>query len=284
MFLGIGESFTDKPLDGLRIIQWLDHKRWQSSWQWDWAQGLNPEEAILTHWLTYVTDRQMPASQVWHQGAPVFRDWVKRYRRERSFEPSKAWAAFRDYVKVGSPGRKHFLNGLAEPSYPKASVDIFSRFGTDLPFLNQLELPGDVWNNNRIFVENFLMPLGLELGVRILDKDVDDRTVNDRVREICNAAQRKGCDIYPEQFDVTFEFVPTMCANPDNADAKLCRTVCPFGTGDKFFLSHHPESKFCLTNLMLTGGFSDCNAAEHDIFKSDTGRKSCKGYTKNPLF
>lgn len=331
----------------------------------------------------------MPASTVWHQGAPVFRDWAKKYRSERSFEPSKAyskktgfagdktsfksrypkkdfgaiaktleflksfdrsliqfvgdmiarfhdkedivcriscalflatydvelppntvlqildrsfdeyynhwlrhkttnkkrlWAAFRDYVKVGSPGRKHFLNGLAERNYPKASVNIFSRFGTELPFLNQLELPGDVWNNNRIFVENFLMPLGLELGVRISDKDVDDRTVNDRVREICIAAQGKGCDIYPEQFDVTFEFVPTMCANPDNADAKLCRTVCPFGTGDKFFLSYHPESRFCLTNLMLTGGFSDCNAAEHDTFKSDTGRKMCKGYTKNPLF
>lgn len=376
-------------LGGLRIIQWLDRKRWQSTdLSWHFVSGLNFEERVLTHWLTYITDRQMPASEVWHNGASLFANWVKAYSRERSFHASKyytkrdgfrwreksfksrypkkdlysirrtfkvlrsfdkslvcyvgevlttysgeadvvsriacalflltydmgyssrqvatilngrfedyyqrwqqhgatnkkrLWASFRDYVKVGSPGRDYFLQTLKKRRYPKRIVRLYARFGLELKFLNQLELPGDVWNNNRIFVTNFLRPLGRQLNIRISEQDAEEGTVNQRVREICDIAQQRGYEIYPEQFDVTYDFVPSMCANPDNATANLCRAICPFGTGDRFLLTYHPESKYCLTSALLTGTLSACTASEHDLFRNGIGRKTCQGYRRRRL-
>lgn len=382
-----------KSLDSLEIIQWLDRKRWEShSWSaWDsWSRGLPPEEAVLTHWLTYVTDRQMSASKVWDVGAPVFRAWVKKYRRQRSFDPSKyysrkegfegddvpfksrypskdfeaikktltvlcsfdksiiryvgdilekfqhdedtvsriacalylltydvnrssrqilrvlgeresfdhyyrkwlrhkasgkkrLWAAFRDYIKDGSKYRTSFLAGLKRADYPPALIKLYGRFGKELQYLNQLELPGDVWNNHQIFVRNYLRPLGHTLGVRISDADIENWRVNEKVRQICDEAQKQNYDIYPEQFDVTFDFVPTMCANPDNSSAVLCREICPFGTGNPFFLKYHSDSKFCLTALMLTQTFSPCNEQEHKIFTNGVGRMTCHGYKRKHL-
>ena len=380
------------PLEGLKLIQWLDKKRWQSqSWSWDkeWADGLPSDLAILTHWLTYVTDRQMSASEVWHRGAPVFRAWVAKYSSRAEFNPrnwysphagfkdeqgqrfksryhpndfkairktmtilrsydnslvryvaefleqdrsdeeivrrlacalfvltydmkspsetteilehrfnqyyarwkdhrwsgkKRLWAALRDYVKPGSDGRRHFIKALGKLGYSSGLIRLYSSFGEELRFLDQLELPGDVWNNNKIFIENYLKRLGRQVDVEVSDQDIRRNTVNKKVREICNKAREFGFDIYPEQFDVTYSFVPNMCANPRNSNAKLCKTLCPFGTGDRFFLDYHPDARLCLTSLLLTGDMSDCSENEHEIFRHTTGSKTCSGYTKDRLF
>ena len=112
---------SDKTLGGLSLIQWLDQKRWQSSGEWDWAKDLNSEETVLAHWLTYVTDRQMPASQVWHQGAPVFRDWAKRYRHQHKFEPHNAFSK-----KTGFEGDKTSFKSR----YPRTDFHAIVKSGT----------------------------------------------------------------------------------------------------------------------------------------------------------
>ena len=146
-----------------------------------------------------------------------------------------------------------------------------------------MELPGDVWNNNRIFVENYLQRLGRQVGVQITDQDIRRNTVNRRVREICEKARDLGFDIYPEQFDITFGFVPNMCASPRNSDVKLCKMLCLLGTGEGFFLNHHPVAKLPLTSWLLTGDISDCNEDEHQMFRNAVGSRTCSGFTKSKI-
>ena len=122
------------------------------------------------------------------------------------------------------------------------------------------------------------------VGVEISYQDIRKKNVNKKVREICERACSSGLAIYPEQFDVTFGFVPNMCANPRNSNAKLCKTLCPFGTGDRFFLGYHPDAKLCLASWLLTGDISDCNESEHEIFRNAIGSKTCSGWTKDRLF
>jgi hypothetical protein len=387
----LSEDGLRNPLEGLRIIRWLDNKRWQSqSWSWnaEWAHGLSPDQAIITHWLTYITDRQMPAFEVWNRGAPVFRAWVAEYSKRVEFKPrnwyskgegfkdghgehfksryhsndfksiqktltilrsydnslvryvaefleqnrddrevlrrlacalflltyesksssetakilehrfdsyydrwkdhrwsgkKRLWAALRDYVKLGSDGRMHFIKALTELGYSSGLIQLYSSFGQELRFLDQLELPGDVWNNNRIFVENYLKRLGHQVGIEVSDQDIRRNTVNKKVREICEKARALGFGAYPEQFDVTYSFVPRMCANPRNSNAKLCKTLCPLGTGDRFFLDYHSDAKLCLATWLLTGDMCDCDENEHEIFRNAVGSKTCRGCMKDRL-
>jgi len=99
-------SLSD-PTRGIHLIQWLDRKRW-NSWthaaSWDWARGLSSDEIVLTHWLTYVTDRQMPVEEVWSRGSSVFKEWVKNYTRHRNFQSRKHYSK-----RSGFKGRElHF--------------------------------------------------------------------------------------------------------------------------------------------------------------------------------
>jgi len=238
--------------------------------------------ACALYLLTYDTHRS-PRDVLRLLREENFEAYFKRWNETRWYRKKRLWAAFRDYVKVGSDYRECFLEALRRRSSEK-TVDLFSRFGREMSFLNQLELPGDIWNNNEIFVNNFLKRLAKRLGVRMTNKDIRAGMLNLRVREICNKARTKGYDVYPEQFDVTFAFVPRMCANDQNRDGTLCRTLCPFGTGDRVFLSYHPGSQFCLSSYLLLGEFTNCNKEEHDLFLRNTGRRSCFGFTRRHLF
>jgi len=170
------------------------------------------------------------------------------------------------------------MQAFRKHGYSEQIIRRYRKFQKELRFLNQLELPGDVWNNNELFVTNFLRPLGRQLGVKVSKKDAEEGTVSEKVREICNEAQNRGYNIYPEQFDVTFDFVPKMCANAYNDTGILCRAICPLGTGDRFFLMNHPQSKYCLTYALLTGRLSACEVSEHSVFRNGTGRKTCDGF------
>ena len=71
-----------------KIFAWLDKCRWGAIQNYNLIcyarKDLTPSEKILTHWLCYITDRQMPYQRIWDLGGFVISELVYRYTREKS--------------------------------------------------------------------------------------------------------------------------------------------------------------------------------------------------------
>lgn len=337
------------------VISWLDNKRWTQSgnynllyWPYKKMKNVHPlskSEKVLAHWLSYVTDRQMPFEQIWRKGGFIFsdmarhfvtqkmsatdiekkftvkhdntlefqsitsdpdtgnimtfrsryprRDWncikhtletlEKDYKRsivvfvcevlkqneiredpvkgiafsldmltyrqndkalrpilkpgteeyEKGFKKwqkgstenkKRLWCALRDYLKEGSEFHGYFLKAIKE-EFPKESRRLQQRWKKlSANNMNELELPGDVWNNNETFKVNLVEQLRGEEGA--LRKNVSTAAIARELYETHrNLAQEVG--FYPEQLDITFDFIPRMCSEPVWKD--LCDGVCIFG-------------------------------------------------------
>jgi len=96
-----------------KFISWLDKKKWCKENQQkekerilkNFAPDLTNSERILTHWLCYITDRQMPFMRVWEIGGLVFSELVQEYKRsKKSLEE-----IFKDYYEeYNEKNRKKF--------------------------------------------------------------------------------------------------------------------------------------------------------------------------------
>ena len=83
------KSKREKITDILRVIAWLDEKRWSPSNVPFMIRDLsNPvfktltwQQQILVHWLCYITDRMRPWEEVWRDGGQVFSKLVKEYSK-----------------------------------------------------------------------------------------------------------------------------------------------------------------------------------------------------------
>lgn len=68
-----------------KVISWLDDKRWSDYNNYNFInffrEDLSNSEKILTHWVCYITDRQMPFEVVWDKGGYVFSELVYEYTR-----------------------------------------------------------------------------------------------------------------------------------------------------------------------------------------------------------
>jgi hypothetical protein len=122
-----------------------------------------------------------------------------------------------------------------------------------------IELPGDVWNNNRIFRDGLFTP-----SIGSIPKTWDmPRTV----RAIYDAMPPGMTTFYPEQLDVTFDFVPRMCAT------KNCH-ICVFGAGTSR-LCHGRAGLYCSVTLAACGYVHSCNPKACS-FRSDSVKGICK--------
>jgi hypothetical protein len=133
--------------------------------------------------------------------------------------------------------------------------------------MEQIELPGDVWNNNPLFKNN--------LFAEILDIDNIPKTwgMPEIIRDIYKPVKSSGeiNDFYPEQFDITFDFVLRMCSK------KLCN-VCPFGDNGVDPICIPTEDKYCPVALLSCGYIAKCVGEEGNcIIKEGVGKKMCKG-------
>ncbi|BDC36322.1 MAG: hypothetical protein EF806_01800 [Candidatus Methanoliparum thermophilum] len=68
-----------------KTISWLDYKRWNVVDNYNYVNfsksDLTNCEKILTHWICYITDRQMPFEIVWDKGGYVFSELIYEYQR-----------------------------------------------------------------------------------------------------------------------------------------------------------------------------------------------------------
>ena len=375
-----------------KVISWLDDRRWNTEDNYNFInffrEDLSNSEKILTHWICYITDRQMPFEAVWDKGGYVFSELANKYKgskllpqqilnahyekyrdnkskerfrfkssdnrtfasryitddyqnilntlevldhykrdiisfilniikrfkdkedlliriacslhlltyqldskkanpkktlkilnNEQEFEKKveffkrnatsgkkRLWCCIRDYKK--GLYHKVFSEAIREVTGREASK--FISIWDNLP-MEQIELPGDVWNNSPLFKNN--------LFAKILDVDSIPKTwgMPEIIRDIYK--QLKGSEeingFYPEQFDITFDFVPRMCSK------KLC-DVCPFGQKGVELVCIPSEDKYCSIALLSCGYTAKCVGIEGDcILKEGIGKAICMGRVKN---
>jgi hypothetical protein len=367
-----------------KVISWLDDRRWNTEDNYNFIHFFRDDltncEKIFTHWICYITDRQMPFEVVWDKGGYVFSELVYEYKRSRLLPQQIIEKYYEKYNKVQfrfkssdnttfasryvTDDYQNILNTLEVLNYYerdfisfilniikrfKDKEDLLIRIACSLHLLTyqldgkkanseetlrilndeqeyekkleyfkknatlrkkrlwccirdykkglyhkvfseaireiagieasrlisiwdslsmeQIELPGDVWNNNPLFKNN--------LFAEILDIDNIPNSwgMPEIIRDIYKQVKDSGeiNDFYPEQFDITFDFVPRMCSK------KLCN-VCPFGDNGVDLICIPTEDKYCPVALLSCGYFAKCVGEEEIcILKEGVGEKICKG-------
>lgn len=128
-----------------------------------------------------------------------FQNWSKRSTQGHK----RLWAALRDYRKPGSPFRKYLE---ADLNWPDAGFE-----------LDQLELPGDVWNDR--FSDRLVAPIASSLGMT-MTRTTSSRVARQLYERILDLDPHTS--FHPECLDFSFDFAPRMC------DLRMC-DVCLFG-------------------------------------------------------
>jgi hypothetical protein len=168
----------------------------------------------------------------------------KRVKPGAMFDRKRLWCCVRDYLK-SADFNTVFVNALEE-----RGVDASEKWHRDNDCLKQaldvIELPGDVWNNNEAFRDGLFTPY-LSDGAKPLDMPQAIRKVYD---ELHRDNHRQG--FYPEQLDVTFDFVPRMCQQ-----RKMCDT-CLFGGGVES-VCHEKPGLLCPVALVSCGYQYKCD-------------------------
>ena len=376
----------------LKIISGIDNWRWKTNENYNLihfcGNDLRNQEKILTHWMCYITDRQMPFEGIWDRGGYIFSELVHEYSRNNT--PTEEILS-KYYQKRGEDGKKRFFRSQ-DLKYTFASryvtndynnimqtlqvlsqeygkniiefiIDIMNRFRDEKDLLiriacslhlltynldkgkkanskrtikilkdtrifsknlekfknnstenkkrlwccirdykkggyceifkkairdvfekdadefikiweglpmDQIELPGDIWNNSPIFRDKLLS------NVIDIEQVPKQWRMPKIIREIYTTLKNDGKvdDFYPEQFDITFDFVPRMCSK------KLCE-VCFFGKNGVKSICIPTTDKYCPVALITCGYFIKCNDQEQKChIKDDIGMGICKGIEK----
>lgn len=129
-----------------------------------------------------------------------FENYYEKWMRKKTSNKKRLWAAFRDYLK-----HKKLRDCVIEALKKNGREDLvglWKQYCTEFKYLNQLELPGDVWNKKPTFTKAFLAPMIMELDTETFRLE----DVSQVAREICDEINRKyKLEIYPEMLDFTFE-------------------------------------------------------------------------------
>lgn len=152
--------------------------------------------------------------------AEEFEKKFKPFSKTDMLRQKRAWCSLRDFLK--SPEfSKYFCDSLKEQSFEDIEV-----LKSDNSF-KQLELPGDVWNNNPKFRSCIFKGTKYEKV---------NTSLSELLRTIFSEEQIESG--YPEQFDITFDFVPRMC------EVNNC-SICPYGVIKK---ASKDFDKICINN------------------------------------
>lgn len=145
------------------------------------------------------------------------------FLKDKVFKQKRAWCSLRDFLK--SPEFKQYFNVALSDEF-LCDNDFRKLFSYEA--LTQLELPGDVWNNNSKFRNCILKDTVYEKS---------NRALNEILREYFNKNHQFIIG-YPEQFDITFDFVRRMC-DLNNCD------LCPI---DRINNKENNFNKICIKN------------------------------------
>ena len=199
-----------------------------------------------------------------------FEEKLKEFKKTSTTGKKRLWCCVRDYKK--GLYHKIFTNAIKEEVSNSDAEELINMWN-NLP-MNQIELPGDVWNNRPLFRD--------ELFAKVLDFDSSPKRKKGDlkwgmpkiIREIYNQLKtdEEVKDFYPEQFDITFDFVPRMCSK------KLCN-VCLFGKNGVESICIPTKDKYCPVALLSCGYIAKCEE-KGCIIKKGISKGICKGGLK----
>ncbi len=224
--------------------------------------------ACVLHLLTYQLDgkKSNPIKIIEIlKNEDKFEKKLKEFKKTSTNGKKRLWCCIRDYKK----GLYHeiFTNAIKEVVSDDSYADELIKRWNDLP-MDQIELPGDVWNNSPLFRDN--------LFANVLDLTTIPKSWNmpQVVRDIYNQLKDDEDikDFYPEQFDITFDFVPRMC------NKKLCN-VCLFGKNGVDLICIPTKDKYCPVALLSCGYIAKCKE-EECIIRQGISKGICKGELK----
>jgi hypothetical protein len=174
-----------------------------------------------------------------------FGDEYDTFLKDKVFKQKRAWCSLRDFLK--SPEFKQYFEvALREESL--SDNDFRKLFSYEA--LTQLELPGDVWNNNSKFRNCILKDTTYEKSKKAL---------NEILREYFNKNYQYIIG-YPEQFDITFDFVPRMC---DQNNCDLC-PIDRINNKDNNFnrICLNDENMYCPVMLVGCNYKNNCKGSD----------------------
>lgn len=148
----------------------------------------------------------------------------------KRYQSKRLWCVIRDF--------------FYHPVFKKCFIKIIGKENFEALYqrIYEIELPGDVWNNNPKFIECFW------------DEKHNNSSINSSkfLREkYKNISEFNNCNCSPIHFDITFSFVPNMCADEkcgfcplykNNSCEQFEKTFC-----------HKSENKLCTFVLYSTG-------------------------------
>jgi len=181
-----------------------------------------------------------------------FESEFQKFNNEKIFNQKRAWCSLRDFFK-SIEFNSNFKLSLIDCGINQS--DFNNLF--NLNCLYQFELPGDVWNNNSKFRDCILKNTEYENSKKSLNIILRDHFEKNK-DEIIG---------YPEQFDITFNFVPRMCEE-NNCD------VCPI-----YKLTYNNNfDELCINNVekLCPVALVGCNYKILCI-----GKNNCKLNTRN---
>jgi len=136
---------TKKIIDILRVMSWMDEKRWSQSTSPgdlgnDCFRSLNPPQQILVHWLCYITDRMRPFEQVWRDGGQVFSEIVAEYRKSVNTEE--------DVLNLFS--HKRNIGFMKKPEKDEKTMDTFRSKISNIEYA--VRFPDDLYSIVRTLI------------------------------------------------------------------------------------------------------------------------------------
>jgi len=177
----------------------------------------------------------------------LFDKEFKTFKEEAIYKQKRAWCSWRDFLK--SPEFSgYFFSSLSENGFGSIA-EIKSP-----SMLSQLELPGDVWNNNPKFRKCILKGTIYETSPLSFAKLL--RTIY----------EREHIEVgYPEQFDITFDFVPRMC---EKHNCSLCVYNKNRGDGNSFGkICVKDVSKYCSVVLINCNYIIECKGQDCELLQ-----------------
>lgn len=170
------------------------------------------------------------------------------YKKGTQYKIKRVWCSIRDYIKSNEFGEEYFKKELIKRKVDKKIIkNLFSNEAK-----RYFELPGDVWNNNSTFRNCILQNYKC-------DSKEETMSFNKLLRQIYN--KENIVEGYPEQFDVTFDFVPRMC-DRNNCD------ICPFNTKNKIKnICVKDSNKYCTVALVSCNYKCKCDPKGCELLK-----------------